>query len=79
MPNKTVNVGLHLQILKFGSAPDPTKPTLEDNVKGSAIVASARKNYITRVGVDLSYAENRALFAVQKLLDETGTEETPGP
>ena len=72
MPNKTVNVGLHLEILKFGSAPDPTKPTLEDNVKGSAIVASARKNYITRVGVDLSYAENRALFAVQKLLDETG-------
>ncbi len=72
MPNKTVNVGLHLEILKLGSAPDLTKPTLEDNVKSSAVIASARKNYITRVGVELSYAENRALFAVQKLLDETG-------
>ncbi len=71
MPNKLVNVGLHLQMLKFGSTPDPTKPSLEDNVKDVSVVAKARKYHLIRIGVELSYAENRALFAVQKLLDDT--------
>ncbi|MCX6135904.1 MAG: hypothetical protein NTV54_00185 [Ignavibacteriales bacterium] len=71
MPNKLVNVGLHLQMLKFGSAPDPTKPTLEDNVKSAATITLARKQHLTEVGIELSYAENRALFAVQRLLDDT--------
>ena len=71
MPNNLVNVGLHLQKLKFGSTPDPTKPSLEDNVKDVSVVAKARKHHLIRIGVELSYAENRALFAVQKLLDDT--------
>jgi hypothetical protein len=71
MPNKLVNVGLHLQRLKFCALPDPTKPFLEDNVEDQSVVRKARQKNITRIGVELSYAENRALFAVQKLLDDT--------
>jgi hypothetical protein len=72
MPNKLVNVGLHLQWLKFGEAEDPTKPHLGDNVKDDSVVKKARQKHITDIGVKLTYAENRALFAVQKLLDDTG-------
>ena len=71
MPNKLVNVGLHLQKLKIGEAPDLTKPLLEDNVKEPSVVKKATLKHITRIGVELTYAENRALFAVQKLLDDT--------
>lgn len=71
MPNKLVRVGLHLQMLKFGPVYDPTKPTLDDNVKDIAVISKARQRHITHIGIELSYAENRALFAVQRLLDDT--------
>jgi hypothetical protein len=72
MPNKLVRVTMHRQMLKFGPLPDSTRPQLVDTVTDKKVVEEALKHNITRIGVRLSYAENRALFAVQRILDNTG-------
>ncbi|MCX6133028.1 MAG: hypothetical protein NTU47_04350 [Ignavibacteriales bacterium] len=71
MPTECIRVSIHSEALKFGQTPDPLKPDLKDLVVDNSVLADAQKEGITSIGYNLSYAEDRALFAVQKLLDRT--------
>jgi hypothetical protein len=72
MPNKTVRCALHLEHQFHPSVPDQTRPNLEDQLENPDLAKVALGQGIDRIGVRLSYGESRALFAVQRLLDETG-------
>ncbi len=71
MGSNLIRCGLHLEIQKYGKAIDPTRPHLEDQLESNVVARDASTRGFVRVGMDLSFAENRALFAVQHLLDET--------
>src|SRR5512147_2077686 len=71
MPNELVRCGLHVEIQKYGKTADPTRPGLRNQLESAAVAEDAIIRGIDRVGIDLSFAESRALFAVQRLLDET--------
>jgi hypothetical protein len=70
MSNNLIRCGLHLEIRKFGKVVDPTHPDLKDQLESDAVVEDATFRGISRIGVDLTFAEDRALFAVQRLFDD---------
>ena len=65
-----VKAGLHTEMQKFGDKPDPKSPpwfdTLQKEVQKNVI-----KYEINVVGIDYTDAQNKALFAIQKLLSQT--------
>ena len=67
MPGDLIKSASHLQTLKFGTTPDPTKSGIQNQL----IVEEAIEKGINNVGINLTYLVNRALFAVQKLFDKT--------
>jgi hypothetical protein len=71
MPNRLIRCGLHLEIQKYGKQVDLTCPELKDQLESIAVAEDAAIRGMTRIGIGLTYAENRALFAVQYLLDQT--------
>lgn len=71
MPNKLIRCGLHVEIQKYGKQVDLTCPELKDHLESNRVAEDAAKQGIERMGIDLSFAENMALFAVQHLLDQT--------
>jgi hypothetical protein len=79
MTSEYICVTVHSEALKFGRVPDPRKPMLEDQLRDSSLVAEAVTKGITEIGYQLSYAQDRALFVVQQLLDETAYEGNDTP
>ena len=79
MPNRTVRCGIHLEHLRHAIIPDPTKPDLKSQLGNIDLAKEALKLGITRIGVNLTYGESRALFAVQKMLDATGYKGNTSP
>jgi hypothetical protein len=71
MSTECIRVSIHSEALKFGQMPDPIKPDLKDLLTNKTVLAAAQKEGITSIGYNLGYAQDRALFAVQKLLDRT--------
>ena len=71
MDSENIRVTMHSEKLKFGRLPDPKAPSLSDQVRDSSLVAEAGREHIESIGFELSYAQARALFAVQILLDRT--------
>jgi hypothetical protein len=71
MTSENMRVTVHSEALKFGRVPDPTCPSIKDQIKDSSLVNEAARNGITGIGYRLSYAQNKALSVVQRLLDET--------
>ena len=71
MPNKLVRVSIHIEQLKYGKVPDLQKPTLKDQLSNDAVLKQAESLNLDQIGLHLTYPENRALFAVQTLLDAT--------
>jgi hypothetical protein len=72
MNTETIRTTIHSSVLKLGHVPDPTKPQWKGRLRDSAIALMATNIGIETIGFDLSYAQDRALHAVQLLLDETG-------
>lgn len=66
MPNKLIRSSLHLQQLKFGYTDKP----LEEIISNKMVLQKAKDLGIDQLGIQLSFTENRVLFAIQKLLDE---------
>jgi hypothetical protein len=71
MASENMRVTVHSEALKFGRVPDPKRPTLNDQIKDSSLVNEAARHGITGVGYRLSFAQNKSLTVVQRLLDET--------
>jgi len=69
--NNLVRVSLHAEMQKFGKRYDPRKPLITDMVERDDVKTTMGEKNIQTIGLDLSYSENRALFAVQKLLSDT--------
>lgn len=64
-----VRVGLHVELQKFGHR--PKQLSLFDGLLDDTRKEITEKS-IEVVGLDISQAQNQALFAIQKLLDDTG-------
>jgi len=71
MDSEKVKVTVHSTILKLGQQPDPTRPHLKNRMSNINVTIEASSKHTKVFGFDLSYAQDRALFAVQVLLDET--------
>lgn len=71
MDSEMMRVTVHSEALKFGRVPDPTRPTLKDQLKDTSLVNESARHGITQIGYKLSYAQTKALSIVQRLLDET--------
>lgn len=62
---------MHAEMQILGRKPDPTKPEITDMVEKEETKKAIKEHNIETAGLALSYTEGRALFAVQKLLDQT--------
>ncbi len=71
MATECIRISIHSSALAFGHIPDPRKPALSDIVTSEKVLADAAKLGIATIGFNLSYAQRKALFAVQLLLDRT--------
>lgn len=74
-----VRTSLHTEDQKFGKKPLPAQLTffdlldseIEDPTKRKELQEKAIEYSLEVIGIDLTEAQNKALFAVQKLLHET--------
>ena len=71
MSSERIQTTMHSTALKFGHEPDPTKPQWKDRLQDTTVAMLATKMGLETVGVDLTYAQDRALHAVQVLFDNT--------
>lgn len=74
MDSELMRVTAHSTALKLGRQPDPKKPELKDHLKDSDVATKASDKHIETIGFNLTYAQDRALHAVQVLLDDTDYE-----
>lgn len=69
---RAVRAGLHAEMQKFGHKPDPKQPSLFDSLSDEDAIKKAKDCGVEVIGMDLTYAQNRAYFAIQRLMSETG-------
>ncbi len=74
MGSENIRVSAHAQRLKIGRKADGTKPTLSHQLKDQSLAALAQAKHLRHVGFKLTAAQEKALHAVQVLLDDTGYE-----
>lgn len=65
-----VKIGMHAELRKFGEKPKPSQLLLFDLLNPDT-KQEVEKHKIEVIGIDNTQAQNRALFAIQKLLYET--------
>lgn len=65
-----VKTSLHVELQKFGKRPKPEQGVLFD-LADKELKKQVQEHKIEVVGVDLSQAQTKALFAIQRLLHET--------
>jgi hypothetical protein len=71
MTSEQIRVTMHSEMLKFGHRPDPKEPTLGDQLHDKKLVDQAVNEHIGAIGYRLTYAQSRALFAIQTMLDRS--------
>ena len=70
--NALVKVGMHAELQKFGKKPKSPQLSLFDRLELNTIAeGEVEKHNIEAFGIDITQAQNQALFAIQKLLYET--------
>lgn len=71
MSSEHYRASMHVERLKHGGRIDPTKPTLKEKIRDTAVQREAAKEHIKDAGIRLTYAQERALCALQRLFDDT--------
>jgi len=66
-----VRASLHAEMQKFGRLPNPKQPGLFDCLLDEEVIKEAKDYGAEVIGLDLTHAQNQALFAVQKLMTKT--------
>ena len=79
MRSEHIRVTMHSTLQKIGRRPDPKVPALSDQLHDPDLPAEAAANHIKVIGLPLTYAQERALHAVQILLDDTDYEGNAPP
>lgn len=66
-----VKISLHSELQKFNKKPDQYYNSVVDSVSDQRVKEAVIKYEIQVIGIDNTQSQNRALFAIQKLLNET--------
>jgi hypothetical protein len=79
MRSEHIRVTMHSTLQKIGRRPDPKALALSDQLQDPNLPGEAAANHIKVIGLPLTYAQERALHAVQILFDETDYEGNAPP
>lgn len=71
-PLAAVKASLHAEMQKFGPIPNPKQPDLFESLLSPGLQKEVKDYGIEVIGMDLTHAQNQALFAIQSLLSKTG-------